>query len=131
MSALIEWAETALPEGFADKWSRHFGASASLPHAYKRGELYALVSRDVIAHGDARWHISLRYGEPGENGRVPSWGELVECGHRLRPGVPFVVGVPPRSWWINVHPHVLHLWESKDKNLVEMWRAESRGDQPT
>jgi hypothetical protein len=39
--------------------------------------------------------------------------------------------VPPRSWWINVHPHVLHLYEIKDMALTAQWRAEARGDRPT
>jgi hypothetical protein len=80
---------------------------------------------------DMRWHLSVRYGDPGVNGRVPGWDELVQAAHELRPGVVFVVGIPPRSWWINVHPHVLHLYESRDEPLVAAWRDEARGDAPT
>lgn len=72
------------------------------------------------------WHIALAHRD-----RIPVWEELAACAHDLRPGVPFALGVPPRSWWINVHPHVLHLWELRDWPLIEQWKAERRGDRPT
>lgn len=87
---------------------------------------HALVSRDEITEGDRRWHISVSGRED-----VPVWRDLVAIGHRLRPGIVFVVGVPPKSWWMNIHPNVLHLWEMKDAALIEQWRSESRGDTPT
>lgn len=91
--------------------------------------LHALLSRDDIAVNgtpDDRWHISLRHEE-----RVPSWDELAAAGHELRPGVCFAIGVPPRSWWVNVHENVLHLYEIKDDNLTDQWRAEAQGHTPT
>lgn len=91
----------------------------------------ALVGREPVAEGDWRWHISVRYGDPGVDGRVPTWEELVETAHQLRPGIVFVVAVPPRSWWVNVHPDVLHMWETTDEHLVAMWRSERKGDRPT
>ncbi len=62
---------------------------------------------------------------------MPPWKVLVAIGHELRPGVPFCVGVPPKSWWMNIHPHVLHLYEIKDTNLLAQWRAEGQGHTPT
>jgi hypothetical protein len=95
--------------------------------------LTAIVGREPLdtAGRDLRWHVSVRYGDRGVNGRVPTWGELVQAAHELRPGVVFVVGVPPRSWWVNVHPDVLHLYETRDEALVAQWRAEQRGHEPT
>jgi hypothetical protein len=122
------WKASELPEAFT---AMYLGAGLDVPLCFTHGQLTALVSRDEIAAADWRWHVSVRYGDPGENGRVPTWDELVETGHALRPGVPFVVGVPPRSWWINVHPHVLHLYETRDVALVEQWRSERRGDRPS
>jgi hypothetical protein len=122
------WKARELPVAFT---GMYITAGLEPPRAFEHGQLFALVSRDEIAPTDWRWHISVRYGDPGENGRVPLWEELVETGHALRPGVPFVVGVPPRSWWINVHPHVLHLYETRDHALVEQWRTERRGDRPS
>lgn len=95
---------------------------------------HAIMAREPIAdpqarlggRPDLRWHISVS----GEKD-VPRWKDLVAIAHRLRPGVCFVVGVPPRSWWLNVHPHCLHLWEVRDPNLTDQWRFESRGDKPS
>ena len=79
-----------------------------------------------------RWHLSVRWADPKTDvGRVPTWEEMVKTCHELRPGVPFVVGIPPQSWWMNVHPHVLHAWETTDKYLLEQWRKERMGQQPT
>lgn len=88
--------------------------------------LHALLSRDGIANDVKRWHLSV-----SGNGRVPTWDELANAAHALRPGVAFAAGVPPRSWWINVHEDVLHLWEIDDPPLLDQWRSERRGDTPT
>lgn len=115
-----------LPGGEEQRWL------GQAPVAYQhRSGLTAILSRDELAPGDLRWHLSVRYGDPGRDGRVPTWEELVRAAHELRPGVVFVVGVPPRSWWVNVHPDVLHLWEIRDKALTETWQAEGQGHQPT
>jgi hypothetical protein len=90
---------------------------------------HVLRSRDNIRTAevpDWRWHVSVS----GERG-VPRWRDLVAIGHELRPGVCFVVGCPPKSWWINVHPHCLHLYETKDENLIAQWRFEGQGHTPS
>jgi hypothetical protein len=90
-----------------------------------------LLTRDDVGYTtgipDWRWHMSIA----GRDMKVPAWETVSAVPHELRPGVPFVVGVPPKSWWINVHPGALHLWEFKDANLLAQWRAERRGDTPT
>jgi hypothetical protein len=75
---------------------------------------------------DLRWHISMSHAD-----RLPEWSELVEVAHVLRPGVVFCIGVPPKSWWMNVHEFTLHLWELKDDNLIAEYRANARGQRPT
>lgn len=96
------------------------------PQCWRKGLLAALVSRDEITPGDERWHISVQHRD-----RVPAWNELAAAGHELRPGVVFAIGVPPRSWWINVHEHVLHLWELRDAAFVEQWKLERQGHTPS
>jgi hypothetical protein len=88
--------------------------------------LRVLVSREQWTAVDERWHVSISCEE-----RVPSWDEIAATLHVLRPGVPFVLGVPPRSWWLNLHPHCLHAWECKDTNLIAQWRANRQGQTPT
>lgn len=86
-----------------------------------------IVSREPTGPDNKpRWHMSIAAMD-----RVPNWQEMVEFAHRLRPGVPFVMGLPPRSWWMNVHPNVLHLWESFDTELIEQWRFEAQGHEPS
>jgi hypothetical protein len=90
----------------------------------------AMVSRDPIDPHDEgnefRWHISVS----GEDA-TPRWSHLVAVVHHLRPSVFFVVGVPPRSMWMSVHPHCLHCWESRDAGLEEQFRFEALGSTPT
>jgi len=103
---------------------------ATMPLVYSTADgFFALVGRERcggLETSPLRWHISLQ-----GPGRIPTWDELVEAAHKLRPGVPFVIGVPPRSLWMNVHPHVLHLWETADAALLEEWRTNTRGDAPS
>lgn len=88
-----------------------------------------ILSRDDIGGNrvpDERWHLSVAGADD-----VPQWAHLVAIGHKLRPGVCFVVGVPPESWWMNIHPGCLHLWEVKDLHLTDQWRFEAQGHKPT
>jgi hypothetical protein len=96
------------------------------PRAFRNGHLTALLGREPVVPGDWRWHLSISAAN-----RVPTWEELAGAAHDLRPGVPMGVGIPPRSWWLNVHPHTLHLWELADPHLVAEWRRNARGDKPT
>jgi hypothetical protein len=103
------------------------GHAGPYPQAFTKGPLAALVSRDAILGAEhPRWHVSVQH-----QNRVPNWDELVATAHELRPGVCFVIGVPPRSFWINVHPHVLHLYEVDDEPLTRQWMAERQGHTPT
>jgi hypothetical protein len=93
-------------------------------------EYHAIQAYEPIHEANAvpehRWHISVSGRED-----VPPWHVMSEVVHALRPGVPFVIGIPPRSWWMNVHPNVLHAHELKDANLIAQWRAEGEGHTPT
>jgi hypothetical protein len=123
------WRMITLPDEFRALWTKH-SPDVEPPRWYQHPNgLTAAMGREPYGHGndDVRWHISVRYGDPGINGRVPTWEEIVQTAHELRPGVPFVVGVPPRSWWMNVHPDVLHLVETRDQALIESWRDERQG----
>jgi len=91
------------------------------PKAYRMGALHALVSRDEVAPGDLRWHISL-----SRNDRVPTWDELAKCAHALRPGVVFCIPMPPKTMWLNLHENCLHLHEIHDDPLVDQWKLEGR-----
>lgn len=124
------WKMVTMPREFVEAWERS-NPDVPAPGAYERGELFAMIGREPLADDDWRWHISVRYGDPGHNGRICTWEEIVCAAHDLRPGVCFVIGVPPRSWWMNIHPHVLHLHETKDEALIAEFRRNASGMVPT
>lgn len=115
-----EWQRSL--EGALTDWPD----GAEPPTCWRRGPLAALVGREPVGKDDPRWHISVQHQD-----RVPSWEEMVQAAHALRPGIVFVIGVPPRSWWMNIHPHVLHLWELRDEALIGQWRFEGQGHEPS
>lgn len=128
------WAEAEQHPQFVAAWKQRYGDRVGVPRAFQHNDgRTAFLGREPYGarDDDWRWHISVRSGDPGVDGRVPTWEELVDTAHALRPGVPFVVGIPPRSWWMSVHPDVLHLVETKDEPLIETWRANAQGDTPT
>lgn len=92
-------------------------------------EFSVAMTRDDIGDQtpDFRWHISVA----GRDRKVAPWKTMTAIAHQLRPGVVFVIGVPPKSWWINIHPGALHLWELCDENLTAQWRSERMGMAPT
>jgi hypothetical protein len=128
------WRMIDPPADFVALW-RENSPDVAVPVAYMHPNgLVAFVGREPYGpydDPDVRWHISVRYGDPGANGRTPTWDELVQAAHELRPGVCFVIGIPPRSWWMNHHPHVLHLCETRDEPLIQSFRENATGQVPT
>lgn len=87
-----------------------------------------LISRDPVGEGDLRWHISVSNEAHLQAGHdVPVWRDFVAIVHQLRPGVPFVVGIPPRHMWMNKNPNVLHAVEVRDEGLIAEWRRNAAG----
>lgn len=128
-----------MPHEWLKAWEEQ-APGVPAPRAYQSDDgLTALVGREPVAPSggpdggpDLRWHVSLRMGNRDDPScRVPTWDELVNAAHELRPGVVFCIGIPPRAWWMNLHPHVLHLWELRDDNLTDQWRAEAQGQTPS
>lgn len=120
------WTQQPAPPDFTAWWKAN-QPDVPVPRVYAHPKgMSALVGREPVADGDLRWHISLSYAD-----RLPDWDDLVDAAHALRPGVPFVIGIPPRSWWINVHRYTLHLYETVDPHLLAQWREERRGDAPS
>lgn len=120
------WLRVPDAPGFAAFWEARADPDSPPPIMWQKGPVRALVGREVWRDESVRWHISASCED-----RVPTWEELVTAAHELRPGVPFCMGVPPRTWWMNVHPNVLHLWETRDAGLIEQWRDNARGHDPS
>lgn len=97
-------------------------------HAYKAfcdTRLYSVIaSHDNVNPGGIpayRWHVSVA----GEQ-RLPKWADFVAIVQEVRPGVMFCVPMPPKQFWLNVNPYVLHVWEISDEMLERQWREEAR-----
>jgi hypothetical protein len=120
--------ETPVPPELRE-WGLEMGVRTMRRFETLRSPGYSvLLTRDPLGPEgiDPRWHLSVA----GQT-HLPPWDVVVAIAHDVRPGVPFVIGVPPRSWWINVHPHCLHLWECRDLNLIDCWRDERMGMVPS
>jgi hypothetical protein len=125
------WEDLGVPIALRESWESEFGPNPAIgpPTIYVKDDLRALVGREPVGpwppvrNGgpDMRWHISVV-----AEGRVPTWDEMVDAAHSLRPGVMFCIPMPPPSFWINEHEHVLHVWEIRDPNLEDQWRSEGR-----
>lgn len=119
---------------FHETLSAHGATDLAVYQARAHGRTFRVcLSRDPMGLDDQgvpdlRWHVSV--SQVGSNS-VPQWRSLVAIVHALRPGVPFIVGIPPESWWMNVHPGVLHAVETRDVNLIAQWRFEAQGHRPT
>lgn len=120
------WTALEWPDGFVRQWEE-MNPGVDVPQGFdSRGGLRVVIGYEPVVEDDPRWHISVTRED-----RLPTWRDLVEVAHLFRPGVCFVVGIPPRSWWVNVHEFCLHLWETTDEHLIEEWRRNARGDEPT
>lgn len=99
--------------------------------AHLKGKMFTVaVSRDPLNDDDEvpdfRWHVSVAARDS-----VPKWIEFVTIVQAVRPGVMFCVPMPPRSYWLNVNPRVLHAVETTDAHLIRQWKREATGTVPS
>jgi hypothetical protein len=128
------WEELPLPAEFIEAYNKmNDSLSAPSPRRFVHEAvgLSVILTRDDLSQDfdhdpDLRWHMSMVGPE-----RVPTWNEMAEACHTLRPGVVFVMGIPPRSWWVNVHDDCLHAREVRDDRLTDAWRSERAGHTPS
>lgn len=118
----------ANPPDFSAAWRRMFPDVDPPKVLDAEGGYRVLVGREPVngLASDLRWHVSVSHPD-----KVPPWDVMVELAHEVRPGVCFVIGVPPRSHWMNIHPNCLHLWETRDTNLQDQWMSERAGTPPS
>lgn len=70
----------------------------------KRG-LYCIVSAAYESDGKLWGHLSLSHVD-----RLPSWTELTDAKEQFFGNVEAYQVMPPRARYVNLHPHVLHLF---------------------
>lgn len=69
--------------------------------------------RVIASNGDGWDHVSVSTAS-----RVPSWQEMCWVKERFWREEDCVMQLhPPRSQYVNWHPHVLHLWRPHDQQI--------------
>lgn len=63
-------------------------------------------------------HVSVKIREKSGLTRIPTWKEMCRIKELFFTDDEAVIQIHPRkSEYVNVHPHVLHLWRPKDGEL--------------
>jgi LmbE family N-acetylglucosaminyl deacetylase len=76
---------------------------------------------EVEVHAEQLWaHLSV-----SAPARVPSWAELRWAKEHFLGDRKAISVMPPRSEYINHHPHVLHLFASLERDPLPDFRARS------
>jgi hypothetical protein len=85
-------------------------------HGVWRYDNGVLVSRSFEpAGGEERWHMAVSHPA-----RYPAWDEIKAAAREFLPADGFyVLCFPPERLWLNLHPHCFHLWETRDRWLIE------------
>jgi hypothetical protein len=75
-----------------------------------KNKLTVIMSVEDRRPGGIWWHISIAHPLG-----LPSWEQLVEVKEAfMGKEVKAMHLLPPRSQWMNVHPHCMHLWVRLD-----------------
>jgi hypothetical protein len=84
-------------------------------------KLTVIVAREPLGpNGALRWHLSISHPE-----RYPSYDEIAAARYGLIPDRAYMVMIlPPRSAYVNLHQHTMHLHEVPEAmdaaNQIEM-----------
>jgi hypothetical protein len=73
---------------------------------------------------ELRWHLSISHPF-----RLPTWDEINAARDACIPAdVWLCQPMPPKDYWVNLHPHTLHLWQVRDRELIAQWAYDGCGD---
>lgn len=69
-----------------------------------------LIISSAIEQDEKKWiHLSLSHAH-----RIPKWRELREAKDVFLGDVKAIQVLPTKAEYVNIHPHVLHLWYCPD-----------------
>ena len=86
--------------------------------AWIKGDLQVLASAAVERDGHRWLHVSL-----SRQGRLPSWDDITLVKQIFIGDERLALQVfPPQAEYVNIHPHVLHLWCCIDARPVPDFR---------
>jgi hypothetical protein len=94
----------------------------------RKDGLRVIVTLDLASDvGAGDWlHLSV-----SRERRLPTWGDLVSTRDMLGyEELYFLQQLPPRRYWLNVHPYCLHLLHRLDQDAVPrvFWEGQEGGD---
>jgi hypothetical protein len=93
---------------------------AFLVHSPEPGWQLWLVCSDgaALPAGEAWEHVSVRAGRARAKSRIPTWREMCAVKALCWDDEDVVMQLhPKRSEYINMHPHVLHLWRPVGREI--------------
>lgn len=69
----------------------------------------------VSNNENGRWHLSIAHLL-----RYPKWDEIKDARYKFIPdNIHVVMALPPKKFYINTHKNAFHLWQTKEKHLIE------------
>jgi hypothetical protein len=96
-------------------------------HLIRNLRIGSLGSCNVtVAEEAGRWHLSISHPW-----RLPTWDEINAARDALIPAdIWLCQPMPPKAFWLNLHPYCLHLWEVRDRPLLLQWASDGAEDDP-
>ncbi|HLM68179.1 MAG TPA: hypothetical protein VK358_11660 [Longimicrobium sp.] len=104
-----------------------FAAKMGIPADAMRDLRLGTIGRcQVIAAQEAgRWHMSISHPF-----RLPPWDEINAARDEVIPAdIWLCQPMPPRAFWMSHHEYCLHLWEVRDRPLLEQWAFDGCRDE--
>lgn len=104
------WVFEHLPRVLPAHWSVETTLLDGRRYVNRLRRLVVIVSGTTELDGKRWLHFSMSHGE-----RIPAWEELFEAKEVFLGRDTYAVQViPPRSKYVNINPHVLHLFSCVD-----------------
>lgn len=87
--------------------------------AFKLGMSHKTDAMVIASDGEGWEHVSVRMiDRPTGKDRTPTWAEMCKIKDIFWDEEDCVVQYhPPKSEYVNNHPHVLHLWRPTNQNI--------------
>jgi hypothetical protein len=82
----------------------------------RKNLIYSCIASDT--KGWDHVSVSINTGKDFKKNKLPTWEEMCWIKELFWEDEEEVIQIHPRkSQYINVHPHVLHLWRPQEKNI--------------
>jgi len=105
------WIEERIPRIMPPNWHR-LETSEDGAKWFEHSGMTVILSADTELDGRRWLHVSV-----ARPTRLPSWDELrIVKDLFIGPDCKAIQVLPKKSEYVNIHPHVLHLWHCLDED---------------